>query len=133
MSINKSIFIGNVGQDATVHPFTNSDKVAVQFSLAVTERWVNETGQEQGKTIWVRCVRYTKSSKLAEHIKKGDKLYVEGKIDVSAYIKEKDAVGTLELNVEKIDFLSAKNNSNSPAHPENTPPTNGGDDDDLPF
>lgn len=133
MAINKSIFIGNVGNDATVHPFTNDDKVAVSFSLAVTERWTNKAGQEQEKTIWVRCVRYTKSRKLAEHIKKGDKLYVEGKIDVSAYIKEQDAIGTLHLNVEKIDFLSAKNNFNSPAHPENTPPTNCGDDDDLPF
>lgn len=131
MAINKSIFIGNVGKDATVHPFTNSDRVAIQFSLAVTERWKTASNEEKEKTIWVRCVRYTKNKNLAEYIKKGDRLYVEGKIDVSAYIRENDAIGVLELNVEKIDFLSAKGNSNTPTPPSDVPPTT--DDDDLPF
>ena len=56
------------------------------FSLATSRSWNDAAGAKQEKTEWHRCVVWnTKSSQLADiverYVKKGDKLYVEGRIE----------------------------------------------------
>lgn len=131
MAINNIHIIGNVGNDPKVHYFENSDKISIQFSVAVTDRWKDNAGAQKEDTTWVRCTRYTKNVDLAKYIRKGDKIYLAGKARTSAYIKDGVAVGVLEMLVDKIDFLSVKDNSNTPVPPSDVPPTK--DDDDLPF
>ena len=84
-SLNKVTLIGNLGNDPEVRSTTGGNRVAT-FSLATSRSWNDAGGAKQEKTEWHRCVVWnTKSSQLADivekYVKKGDKLYVEGRIE----------------------------------------------------
>lgn len=82
MSVNKVILVGNVGKDPEVRYLDNNVAVA-NFSLATTERgFTSKAGVEvPEKTEWHNIVVWRHLATLAEkYIKKGMKLYIEGKI-----------------------------------------------------
>lgn len=83
---NSCAFMGHVGNPAQVKHSKDGSKSWVEWSLAVS------TGtQERPKTMWVKCRSFTKSqAKVVEKIGKGDVVFVQGKIDVNAYIKSQD-------------------------------------------
>ncbi|WP_291071669.1 single-stranded DNA-binding protein [Empedobacter sp. UBA5637] len=132
MAINNFSIIGHVGSDPKLHFFEGTDTLSIQFSVAVSQKWKTKTGEEKEKTTWVRCTRYTKTQKLAEFIKKGDRIYVEGEAFASAYLKEGKAEPVLEMRVNKIDFLERKSSTATPPAPDDVPPSNNAEDD-LPF
>ena len=83
-SLNKVTLIGNLGNDPEVRSTTGGNRVAT-FSLATSRSWNDAGGAKQEKTEWHRCVVWnTKNSQLADivekYVKKGDKIYVEGRI-----------------------------------------------------
>lgn len=81
MSVNKVILIGNVGQDPEIR-YVDTRPVA-SFSLATTDRaYTTASGvQIPERTEWHRIVMWDKSAEIAEkYIRKGTKLYVEGKL-----------------------------------------------------
>lgn len=137
MAINKLTIIGNIGSEPKVFAFENSDRLAISFSVAVTDTWKDAEGNKKENTTWVRCVRYTKSDAVVKYLNKGDKIYLEGKAMATAYLKEGEPIGQLELVIDKIDFISSKKDfSNNPELPTNLPPNLSGEnqqDDDLPF
>ena len=82
MSVNKVILYGNVGKDPEVRYLDNNVSVA-NFTIATTERgFTSKNGTEvPEKTEWHNIVAWRGLSTLAEkYIRKGMKLYVEGKI-----------------------------------------------------
>ena len=84
-SLNKVILIGNLGSDPEVRSATGGNRVA-NFSLATSRQWNDASGVKQEKTEWHRCVAWnSKVSTLADivekYVKKGDKLYIEGRIE----------------------------------------------------
>ena len=84
-SLNKVTLIGNLGSDPEVRSATGGNRVA-NFSLATSRAWNDASGAKQEKTEWHRCVVWnSKVSQLADvverYVKKGDKLYVEGRIE----------------------------------------------------
>ena len=85
-SLNKVTLIGNLGNDPEVRTTTGGSKVA-NFSLATTRQWNSASGEKQEKTEWHKCIVWnmgTRGTGLADiverYVKKGDKLYVEGRI-----------------------------------------------------
>jgi single-strand DNA-binding protein len=113
-SLNKVTLIGNVGQDPEVRSTQNGGRVAT-FSLATTRTWSGQGGDRQEKTEWHRCVVWntnTKGQGLADvvekYVKKGDKLYVEGRIDYRQWQdKENVTRYTTEINVRELLMLGA--------------------------
>ncbi|MCM1005073.1 MAG: single-stranded DNA-binding protein [Prevotella sp.] len=80
MSVNKVILIGNVGNDPKMHYPEKSSAFAF-FSLATNER----IGQVE-RTEWHNIVLSGKGAEYAErYIRKGSKLYVEGKLRTRTY------------------------------------------------
>ena len=84
-SLNKVTLIGNLGADPEVRSTTGGNRVAT-FSLATSRSWSGPSGDKQEKTEWHRCVVWnSKASTLADiverYLKKGDKIYVEGRIE----------------------------------------------------
>lgn len=87
MSINKVIIIGNVGKDPDVKAFDNGGVVA-QFTLATTDRaYKTKEGKEvPERTEWHNIVLSNGLAKIAEkYVKKGDKLYIEGRLRTRSY------------------------------------------------
>ena len=109
-SLNKVTLIGNLGNDPEVRSTTGGNRVAT-FSLATSRSWNDAAGSKQEKTEWHRCVVWnTKSSQLADivekYVKKGDKLYVEGRIEYRQWQdKENQTRYSTEINVRELIML----------------------------
>jgi single-strand DNA-binding protein len=109
-SLNKVVLIGNLGNDPEVRSTTGGNRVAT-FSLATSRSWNDASGAKQEKTEWHRCVVWnTKSSQLADivekYVKKGDKLYVEGRIEYRQWQdKENQTRYSTEINVRELIML----------------------------
>ena len=109
-SLNKVTLIGNLGNDPEVRSTTGGNRVAT-FSLATSRSWNDASGAKQEKTEWHRCVVWnTKSSQLADivekYVKKGDKLYVEGRIEYRQWQdKDNQTRYSTEINVRELIML----------------------------
>ncbi|WP_422444108.1 single-stranded DNA-binding protein [Endozoicomonas sp. ALB091] len=78
--INKVILIGNVGQDPDIR-FTPSGTAVANLSIATSEQWKDQQGQQQEKTEWHRVVIFGKLAEICQqYVQKGAKLYIEGKL-----------------------------------------------------
>ncbi len=112
-SLNKVTLIGNLGNDPEVRSTTGGSRVAT-FSLATSRQWNDAAGAKQEKTEWHRCVVWsTKTSNLADiverYVKKGDKLYVEGRIEYRQWQdKEGQTRYSTEINVRELIMLSSR-------------------------
>jgi single-strand DNA-binding protein len=110
--LNKVTLIGNLGNDPEVRSTTGGNRVAT-FSLATSRSWNDQSGAKQEKTEWHRCVVWnTKGSTLADivekYVKKGDKLYVEGRIEYRQWQdKENQTRYSTEINVREMIMLGS--------------------------
>lgn len=89
--VNKVILIGNVGQDPETRYMPNGGAVT-NISLATTDTWKDKnTGEQQERTEWHRIVFYQRLAEIvAEYVKKGSKLYIEGRLQTRSW--EQDGV-----------------------------------------
>lgn len=135
MAVNKAIILGYVGKDPEVKHLESGIVVAT-FPLATTERaytLANGT-QVPERTEWHNLVLWRGLAETAEkYIRKGDKLYVEGKIRTRSY---DDQAGikryVTEIFVDNMEMLTPKKDASTPSIPENIPPSNEVKDD-IPF
>lgn len=78
--LNKVLLIGNVGGDPEIRTLPSGSKVA-NFSLATSETYNDRNGQRQTQTEWHRIEIWDGLANVVEqYVKKGDPLYIEGKI-----------------------------------------------------
>lgn len=112
-SLNKVTLIGNLGADPEVRSTSGGNRVAT-FSLATSRTWNSPSGERQEKTEWHRCVVWnSKVSTLADiverYLKKGDKVYVEGRIEYRQWQdKENQTRYMTEINVRELIMLSGR-------------------------
>ncbi len=77
--INKVTLIGNLGQDAELKTFEDGNS-RVTFSLATNENYKDKAGEWQSLTEWHNVVIRGKSAERASDLKKGARIYTEGKL-----------------------------------------------------
>jgi single-strand DNA-binding protein len=82
-SLNKVMLIGNVGAEPEIKTTGSGTKFA-KVSLATNRTFNDRSGQQQEKTEWHRLTFWDKLAELVEqYVKKGDRLYIEGRIEYS--------------------------------------------------
>ena len=82
-SLNKVMLIGNVGNDPDVRATSSGTQVA-KVSLATNRQWKDGSGQQREKTEWHRLTFFGRLVDIVDQwVKKGDRLYVEGRIEYS--------------------------------------------------
>lgn len=83
-SLNKVMLIGNVGNDPEIRATSSGARVA-KLSLATNRSWTDRnSGQKNEKTEWHRITVFGRLVDVVEQwVKKGDRLYVEGRIEYS--------------------------------------------------
>jgi single-strand DNA-binding protein len=113
-SLNKASLIGNVGQDPEIRTTNNGSRVAT-FSLATSRSWNGPSGDKQEKTEWHRCVVWNAQrgtglvDVVEKYVKKGEKLYVEGRIEYRQYQdKEGQTRYVTEINVRDLMLLGSR-------------------------
>lgn len=117
MSVNKVILIGNVGKDPDVRYLDTGIAVAT-FSLATTDRaYTLQNGtQVPERTEWHNIVLWRGLAQTAEkYVRKGDKLYIEGKIRSRSYDDQNGIKRTIvEIFADNMEMLTPRNASQQP-------------------
>lgn len=106
-SVNKVILIGNVGSDPDVRYLDRGVAIA-NFNLATTERgYTMQNGtQVPDKTDWHAIVLWRNLAEWAErNIRRGMKLYVEGKLQTRTWEKDGQRRSKTEVIAENIQIL----------------------------
>ncbi len=144
-TVNKVILLGHLGDEVKMHYFEGGNSIG-RFPLATNESYTNkQTGERVSTTEWHNIVVRNKLAEICEkYLKKGDKVYCEGRIKTRQWEGE-DGVKkyTTEIHVIDMTFLTSKGESGAqqssapvqkpakPSVPEKS--INEGEDDDLPF
>tara|TARA_Y100000768_G_C23868165_1_gene629147 strand:+ start:195 stop:620 length:426 start_codon:yes stop_codon:yes gene_type:complete len=109
-TVNKVILIGHLGDDVKMHYFDGGGCIG-RFPLATNESYINKSsGEKVTHTQWHNIVVKNKAAEIFEkYLKKGDKLYVEGKLKTRKWVDsdQKDRYNT-EIIVSEFTFLSSK-------------------------
>ncbi len=105
-SINKIILVGNVGRDPDVQTTSSGAKVA-HLSLA-TSRRIPRDGSVEERTEWHRLTLWDRLAEIAEaHIRKGDRIYAEGRMDYDSFERNGVSVPTAEVTVRELVLLGS--------------------------
>jgi len=154
--LNKVMLIGHTGDEVKMHFFEGGGSIG-RFPLATNEEYTNRTtGERVSNTEWHNVVVRNKGAEVCEkYLKKGDKVYIEGRIKTRKWQDDKgmDRYST-EIHCTDFTFLSPKEQSDSTgsygnqqqssqqpspqqqssqsSHPQGNEPI-GEEEDDLPF
>ena len=139
--------VGNLGADC-IQKEVNGKNV-INFNVAHTEKFKDAQGNLKERTTWVNCAYWIDRTAVAQYLKKGKQVYVEGTPEAEAYTnKENQPAATIKLRVRDLQLLGgntdgsqgnsnpsslsssspSSSHSNSPVHAEAEEPA-----DDLPF
>ena len=107
-ALNKVMLIGNVGAEPDVRTTPSRTRVA-NVSLATNRTWKDRSGQDQEKTEWHRLTFWDRLAEIVErYVHKGDRLYVEGRIE---YSQTQDDQGNVrywtDINVREMIMLGS--------------------------
>lgn len=132
--LNRCEFIGNTGRDIELRYSASGDAVA-NFSLAVNEKWTAKDGSKQEKTEWVNLVAWRKTAEiLAQHVSKGDKLYVSGKLRTREWEdRDGNKRSTVEIEVKDFEFLGSPSGSGAKPEPRRSTPATSPNEWEAPF
>jgi single-strand DNA-binding protein len=160
MSLNKCMIIGNLGRDPEMR-YTPSGQAVTQFTVATNRNFKDQQGEWQKETEWFRVVVWgQQAERAAENLRKGNKVYVEGRIQTRQW---EDQTGqkryTTELVANQVSSLERRDRGDeeapfpdespsgsaraassaspssggAPARTSEPPASSGEDFDDLPF
>ena len=116
-SVNKVILIGTAGRDPEMRYLPNGNAVC-SVSLATDEGYKDRnTGQQVDKTEWHRVEAFGRLAEIiGEFVKKGSKIYVEGKLRTDEY--EKDGVKRYATKIiaNEMTLLDSRNSQGGNSH-----------------
>jgi len=140
------MFTGYLGSDAVIK-LVNGKNV-LNFSVAHTEKWWNAQNTLVEKTTWIECAWWKDETKVAQHLKRGAKVFVSGKPEARAYIEKVKgaAMGVMTCRVNMLEIIAfvkdsqesqAQSSSGQTQQPSSNPHVDPSDItepvDDLPF
>ena len=83
--MNTVQILGNLARDAELR-FTQSGKAVATFTVAATNTYVDSTTNEtKEQTAFINCVAWGKTGEAVGACKKGERLFVEGRIQTRSY------------------------------------------------
>jgi single-strand DNA-binding protein len=85
MTLNKMMIIGNLGADPELR-YTPSGKAVTDLRVAVNDNRKGPDGEWIEETLWFRVsVWEQQAERLAEQLRKGNKIYAEGQLRVREF------------------------------------------------
>ena len=120
--INKVILVGNLGKDPEVRYLEGGTAVA-NFPIATSETFKDRTsGERKTNTEWHNIVVWRGLAELVEkYLKKGSKIYVEGKLKTRSW-KDQDGNTryTTEIVADNLTMLGGRNEAKTEVRVETT-------------
>lgn len=118
-SVNKVILLGNLGRDPEVRYLPSGDPIA-NVTIATSRRYKNKTGEMADETEWHRVTFFGRLAEIAsQYLKKGNPVYVEGRIKTSKYT-DKDGVEkfSTEIVANEMQLLGGREGRGEPSQGE---------------
>lgn len=104
----KLILNGTIGKDAEIKSI--GEKKAIKFDVAVSMDYKDSNGNKVERTEWVKAVIWrtnTQSTKVADFIKKGQRVLIEGTPGSEGFQNKEGQVKTsLNITVKDLEFLN---------------------------
>ncbi|MBQ9640551.1 MAG: single-stranded DNA-binding protein [Bacteroidaceae bacterium] len=123
--MNKVMLIGNVGQDPQIR-YLDQNLCVAQLRLATTEKgYTLQNGtQVPDRTEWHSVIFWRKQAETVEkYVHKGDKLYVEGKLQYRRWTDKQGIDRTsVEIMVENFEFIGSPQRQPQPTTPTEPQP-----------
>ncbi|WP_299766736.1 single-stranded DNA-binding protein [uncultured Dokdonia sp.] len=103
-TINKVILIGHTGDEVKMHYFEGGNSIG-RFPLATNEEYTNRTtGERVSNTEWHNIVVRNKAAEICEkYLKKGDKVYIEGRLKTRKWTDDK-GLERYSTEIQCVDF-----------------------------
>jgi single-strand DNA-binding protein len=145
--LNKVMLIGNIQPNDPELRYTQSGQAVCSFKLVTDESYKDRDGNQVERAEWHQIVVWGKPGEIiAQYMKKGSKIYLEGKIQSRKYEdKEGQTRYITEINVSDFAFLDSNRGGDSDGGGARTSPAPKSEasstpvgasnavDDDLPF
>ena len=116
-SVNKVILLGNVGKDPEIRS-TPGGMMVASFTLATSDRQKDAQGNWQDRTEWHNLKAFNRTAEIVrDYVKKGTKLYVEGKITTNSWDDKESGQKRYktEIIVFDLSLLSGRDEGGSSA------------------
>lgn len=116
-SVNKVILVGNVGKDPEMRS-TGGGTTVASFTLATSDRFQDGQGNWQDRTEWHNLKAFKRTAEIVrDYVKKGTKLYIEGKITTSSWDDKETGQKRYrtEILVNDLVLLSGRDDSSGPS------------------
>lgn len=137
MAVNKVILLGNVGSDPEIRE-SNGGKFAT-FRLATTDKGYTKRDGTQvpERTEWHNIVANSNIVSVIEnYVRKGTKLYIEGKLRTRKYTARDNTERTVtEIYIDNLELLGGKPQEQNANHHryQNASQQNWGSNDNMPY
>ena len=107
--VNKVILVGNLGRDPEVRHLENG-AVVTSFPIATSESYKDRnTGERREQTEWHNIVLWRGLAEIAEKfLKKGDQVYIEGKLRTRSWEKDGITRYTTEVVGDNMTMLGSR-------------------------
>lgn len=122
-TLNKVMLIGHTGDDVKMHYFEGGGSLG-RFPLATNESYTNKTtGERVTNTEWHNIVVRNKAAEICEkYLKKGDKVYIEGRIKTRKWQDDQGAERySTEVHCTEFTFLTPKGENTGASGQQNYP------------
>jgi len=136
--LNKVMLIGHLGKDPEMS-YTPSGVAVCKFTLATNESYKGDDGNWIEKTEWHNIVAWRKLAEIcSQYLKKGSKIYAEGKIQTDTYEKDGKKNYFTKIVMNEMTMLDSKGSgsttmSDASVNGETSVVSDKGSEEDLPF
>lgn len=114
MSVNKIIILGNVGKKPEL-AYTPSGTAVCRFSVATNHKWKDGKGENKEEVTWHNVSTWGDTAEIVnKYLKKGSKVYVEGRLVNRSYEKDGEKRYSSEIKAKEVQTLPSEGFGNSP-------------------
>ncbi len=104
MYVNKVMLVGNLTRDPEMRALPSGINVTT-LSLATNRTWKDQSGKKQEATDYHNVVAFGKAADLInQYCKKGNSLYVEGRLQTRSWDSDQGKKYRTEIIVENFQF-----------------------------
>lgn len=82
--MNSVQLLGNLARDPEVR-YTQSGKAVATFTVAASNTYIDSNNETKEQTAFVSCVAWGKLGEAVGNYRKGNRLFVEGRIQTRSY------------------------------------------------
>jgi single-strand DNA-binding protein len=112
--IAKITLVGNLGRDPETR-YTPNGRMNVQFTMAVSRRFNDQSGQQQERTNWYRVTAWgglaESLDRLAQngYLAKGKQVYVDGRLEPREYQDQQGQTRmSLDVTANELQLLGSR-------------------------